>query len=166
MWWRRIWWWWGIGGGAWLQFKTLMLIDHSQSMASQRCEDTDINRDAWETDRSLKVWQRAISCQSLRLKAPRLLISERVHTYKPGERQPEPELYISHITGGGKTFLLGCFLTEGMKKCWVLPKKTNRQAQISNDCLLVWIHLLSFLPWSLTKYQLQREREGKKGEKS
>lgn len=163
---EEIWWWWGIGGGGgvWLQFKTLMLIDHSQSMASQRCEDTHINRDAWETDRSLKVWQRAISCQSLSLKAPRLLISQRVHTYIPGERQPEPELYIFHITGGGKTFLLVCFLTEGMKNCWVLPKETNRQAQISNDCLLVWKHLLNFPP--LTKYQLQRVREKRKEKKS
>lgn len=162
---EEIWWWWGIGGGgAWLQFKTLMLIDHSQSMASQRCEDTDINRDALETDRSLKVWQRAISCQSLNLKAPRLLISERVHTYIPGKRQPGPELYICHITGGGKTFLLVCFLNRGHEKV-LSPARGNKQASRNIKWLFTGLDTSAdFSSMVADKISLtERKREGEKG---
>ena len=55
------------------RLKTLMLIDHSQKHGrSEMWGQTHIHRNAPETDRSLKVWQRAISCQSI--KACRLLI--------------------------------------------------------------------------------------------
>ena len=112
--------------------KTLMLIDHSQKHGRlEMWGQTHIHRNARETDRSLKVWQRPISCQSI--KACRLLIFslfffswEGAHTL--GARTTAPELYIPPMT---EKFSHGAlsFLTEGeqkKRKSWLVPKKKKK----------------------------------------
>lgn len=166
----EIWWWWWWRWRWGLQFKTLMLIDHRQKHGRlEMWEQTHTHRNARETDRSLKVWRRAISCHSL--KACRLLIFYffifflRGCTHAESTHRGTRTLYSSHHLRREK-FSHGALCNRGCEKVPIAAKKITKQ---SNECLLVslqwpWKHLLDLPLWSLAKYQIgsESEWEGKK----